>query len=132
MADAVATQVLHESASDLVVKLTNISDGTGESGVTKVDVSALTPACTDLRLEEIIYSTVGMAVELLWDASSAVFAWGLPQDRSGRVNFRHMGMAGFLPNNGGAGKTGDLKLSTIGATSGDTYSIILVLAKIGA
>ena len=41
MADAVTSQTLAEGDKIAVVKLTNISDGTGESSVKKIDVSAL-------------------------------------------------------------------------------------------
>ena len=42
MADAVATQTLFDGTKRVVQKFTNISDGSGESAVKKVDVSALT------------------------------------------------------------------------------------------
>ena len=41
MADAVASQTIVDDNRRAVIKLTNISDGTGESAVTKVDVSGL-------------------------------------------------------------------------------------------
>ena len=43
MADAVTSQTIGDNvgAKNILVKLTNISDGSGESAVTKVDVSAL-------------------------------------------------------------------------------------------
>ena len=44
MADAVTSQTLADGDKIAVIKLTNISDGTGESSVAKVDVSALTSA----------------------------------------------------------------------------------------
>ena len=40
MADAVTSQTLVDNDKTLVMKFTNISDGTGESAVKKVDVSA--------------------------------------------------------------------------------------------
>ena len=43
MADAVSTQVLLDGERQYIAKFTNISDGTGESKVTKIDVSALAP-----------------------------------------------------------------------------------------
>ena len=39
MADAVTSQTLIDGPAHTVMKFTNISDGTGESAVTKVDVS---------------------------------------------------------------------------------------------
>ena len=44
MADAVTSQTLSDGGTTAVVKLTNISDGSGESSVAKVDVSGLTSA----------------------------------------------------------------------------------------
>ena len=43
MADAVTSQtILDDGGKNLIMKFTNISDGTGESAVAKIDVSALT------------------------------------------------------------------------------------------
>ena len=41
MADAVPSQTIQDGDRIAVMKFTNISDGTGESAVNKVDVSAL-------------------------------------------------------------------------------------------
>ena len=41
MADAVTSQTIIDTDKRAVIKLTNISDGTGESSVKKVDVSTL-------------------------------------------------------------------------------------------
>ena len=41
MADAVTSQTLEDGPTHVAMKFTNVSDGTGESAVTKVDVSAL-------------------------------------------------------------------------------------------
>jgi hypothetical protein len=130
MADAVTTQILHESPSDLVVKFTNISDGTGEADVNKVDVSALTPAASRVILDEIIFATDGMAVRIEWDATTDVPAFLVPANQNGRLNFCNMGMASGIPNDAGSGITGDVFFTTVGHTSGDTYVIILVFRKI--
>ena len=42
MADTVTSQTIQDGERKAVLKFTNISDGSGESAVTKVDVSALT------------------------------------------------------------------------------------------
>ena len=41
MADAVTSQTIQDGERKAVLKFTNASDGTGESAVKKVDVSAL-------------------------------------------------------------------------------------------
>ena len=48
MADAVTTQVLQDGERLYIAKFTNISDGTGEAKVTKVDVSGLSPSSQGL------------------------------------------------------------------------------------
>ena len=40
MADAVTSQTIIDGERNCVMKFTNVSDGTGESAVAKVDVSA--------------------------------------------------------------------------------------------
>lgn len=126
MADTVTSTTLVDAGRSVVVQLTNESDGTGESAITKLDASALAGTPTDLVIEEIIYATQGMAVKLLWDADTDVLAWTLPTDDSGHVDFR---CVGGLHNNSGAGKTGDIKLTTVGHTSGDSYNIVLKCKK---
>ena len=41
MADAVTSQTIQDGARHVVMSFTNVSDGTGEAAVKKVDVSAL-------------------------------------------------------------------------------------------
>ena len=58
MADAVTSQTLVDGNQIAVLKFTNISDGSGESAVKKVDVSALATnvrgeACTRATIEKI-------------------------------------------------------------------------------
>lgn len=128
MADAVTTQIMFESATELVAKFTNVSDGTGEAAVTKVDVSALTPAAVEVDILKLIYSTDGMAVRILWDATADELAWTVPQNQWGEIDFTK-NFPGGLRNNAGAGKTGDIQFTTVGHTLGDSYSIVLVLKK---
>lgn len=129
-ADAVTTQILHENKSNLTVKFTNVSGGDGESAVTKVDVSALTPtsSAAEVDILGIWYSTDGMAVQILWDADADVVAWLLPTNQSDYLDFTTV-PPGCIRNNASTGKTGDIKFTTVGHTAGDTYSIILYLKK---
>jgi hypothetical protein len=107
-----------------------VSDGTGETAVLKVDVSALNPsqfgkACDGVTLDRIHASINGMSVSLLWDADTDVPAVILAP---GMYTFDH-GKRIQIPNNAGAGKTGDILFTTIGASAGDTYSIVLEMVK---
>ena len=132
MADAVTSNTIEDGPRTAIIALTNVSDGSGESAVTKIDVSALSAdpaskkACSDVQIECIWYSTIGMGVELLFDATTNVLAWELPADYSDTVDFSDF--VG-IPNNAGSGKTGDIKLTTVGHSSGDSYSIILKVKK---
>ena len=128
MADAVSTQVLFESAGEYVAKFTNISDGTGESAVAKVDVSALSPAAAEVDILKIYYATDGMAVRILFDADTDTVGWLVPQNQHGVFNFTKM-PPGMIRNNSGSGKTGDVLFTTVGHSSGDTYTIILHCRK---
>lgn len=129
MADAVSTQILHESASSLTVVFTNISDGTGEADVNKIDVSALTPAASGVQIEAISWATDGMAVRIEWDATTDTLAFLVPTNNCGSIDFRKT-MTGRLISNAGAGATGDVFFTTVGHTSGDTYWIMMELRKI--
>ena len=58
MADAVTSQTIVDGAKTAVLKFTNVSDGSGESAVKKVDVSALASTqdgqtCTGATIEKI-------------------------------------------------------------------------------
>ena len=91
MADAVATQTIQDNGSTAIFRFTNTSDGTGESAVTKIDVSALAAdpvtgaACTKVSIEKIQYTTVGMGVKIFFDATSDVLAWQLKPMTLGRL-----------------------------------------------
>ena len=86
MADAVATQTIQDDGNTAIFRFSNVSDGSGESAVTKIDVSALAvdpmtgAACTKVSIQKIYYSTIGMGVKIFFDASSDVLAWQLNAD----------------------------------------------------
>jgi len=131
MADAVTSQTIHDGDRKVVMKFTNISDGTGESAVAKVDVSALSAlpdgtACSGVTIEEIWWQCIGMKVSLFWDATSNVIIMQLGENQSGHHDYREFG---GLTNNSGSGKTGDILFTTVGHSSADTYSIILSMRK---
>jgi hypothetical protein len=126
MSDAVTSQTLFDGSKKTIIKLTNISDGTGESAVVKVDVSALVNTPTKVKITKIWYATNGMAVQMLWDATANVLAFALGADQVGCLDFTSFG---GIVNNAGTGVTGDLLFTTVGHSSGDSYSIILELSK---
>lgn len=131
MADAVTSQTIQDGERTAILKFTNVSDGTGESAVKKVDVSALTKnsagqTCTSVSVARIYWATVGMSVKLEFDASTNVLLLGLPADSTGDEFYD---LFSGIPNNAGSGVTGDIDFTTTAHSSGDSYSIILVLNK---
>ena len=83
-------------------------------------------ACTSVSISRIYWACRGMGVDLLFDATSNVLLTGLPADSTGD---EYYDLFSGIPNNAGSGKTGDILFTTVGHSSGDTYSIILVLNK---
>ena len=132
MADAVATQTIQDGARKAIFRFTNVSDGSGEAAVKKIDVSALTTdpvsgaSCSKVTIEKIWYTTIGMGVKIFFDASSDVLAWQLNADFSDTLDFTDFT---GIPNNAGSGVTGDVQFTTVGHSSGDVYNIVLQVRK---
>ena len=130
MADAVTTQILVDGTQRAVFKFTNISDSTGETAVVKIDVSALAPfqgePCTGVSIQKLDVVTVGMGLDMLWDATTDALALSFGSDDFVSLDFSRFG---GITNNAGAGKTGDLVFTTVGAASGDRYTVVLEVLK---
>ena len=132
MADAVTSQTIIDGERNCIMKFTNVSDGTGESAVAKVDVSALAAnaagvSCSEVRVMRVSHAIVGMSVQLFLNASSNVLLIELAESSNGHIDFKDFG---GIPNNAGSGKNGDILFTTKGHSSGDTYSIILEMVKV--
>lgn len=132
MADAVTSQTIIDGERNCVMKFTNVSDGTGESAVAKVDVSALASnaagvACSEVRVLRVSHAIVGMSVQLFLNATSNVLLVELAESSNGHMDFKDFG---GRPNNAGSGKNGDILFTTKGHSSGDTYSITLEMVKV--
>jgi len=127
MADTVTTQTISDTSGvKYVAKLTNISDGTGESLVTKVDASALTFMTEDgnRKIAKIWWSVNTTnnksAVELIW--AGATNATALVLSGQGYWDLR---TAGNEITNNATTPTGDVLLSTRDFVVGDSYTIIV-------
>lgn len=129
MADAVTTTTLHNSPRRLVIQITNLSDGTGESGVTKVDKSTFTglnglePG--SLVIERIHGDVSGMEVKLYCDRTTDLTIAQIGQ--TGKVDLDYRRYGGFQTNT--AGDTGDILLTTTGHSAGDSYDLIISMRK---
>ena len=130
MADTVDTQVLFNGLNQYAVRIQNRSDGTGESGVIKVDKSTLTGPIVGvepgrLALEEIRWAVQGFAsIRLDWDHTTDDELMTL--SGNGYEDFRASGRV-VDPNTSGG--TGDVLLTTNSNASGNTYDITMYFRK---
>ena len=118
MADAVTSQTLYDAVGSkhAIMKFTNISDGSGEASVKKVDVSALSG---------------GMRVDIEWAATTNVKSLVLGGSAAagnvqGHLNFSEFG---GIKNTEASGYDGDVDLTTSGHTNLDHYTIVMKLKK---
>ena len=128
MADTVTTQTIADTSGvKFVAKLTNFSDGTGETLVKKVDASELTFMTEDgNRTISKLYWSINTSdsksgVELIWDGSTnatAVFLSG--------QGFWDLRTDGNEISNNASTPTGDVLLSTKNFANGDNYTILVV------
>ena len=114
-----------------IMKFTNISDGTGESLVTKVNVANLAAsgagkACNGVIVNKITSVCHGLEVRMYWDATTDVPFFLATVNTNYENDFSDIG---GITNNSGAGKTGNILFSTSDATSGDTYTVVLEMIK---
>ena len=136
MVDVVTSQTLVDTTgTKTVMKFTNISDGSGETLVTKMDSSALTFMTEDAtkKVAKIWWSintTNGKSgVELLWAGSGTSSANATIGFFSGTGYHDYFTAGNSIPNNAtltaNTSPAGDVLLSTKGFVSGDNYTIIL-------
>ena len=136
MADVVTSQtIVDTSGTKTVMKFTNISDGSGETLVTKMDASALTFMTEDAnrtlaKIYWAINTTNGKSgVEISWAGSGTSGADATIGFFSG-TGFHDYFIAGnSIPNNAtltaNTSPAGDILFSTKGFVAGDNYTIIL-------
>lgn len=132
MADTVTSQTLKDHAKGYAIKLTNVSDGTGETNVTKVDASALIAANADgterLTITKLFWSiasgtssTMSPRVTLTWGGGTPATIVTLTGS-----GFWDLTTAGQAPLTNNAGTpTGDILLSTAGFTANAAYTLII-------
>jgi hypothetical protein len=133
MANSFTTQVLHEGARNVVIKLVGVLDTSDLALTTAVDVSLLNcagtrPTPTQVRIDTLEYDVSDqLCVQLYWDATADVVAAAL----SGRGEYYGKKFSG-LQNNAGAGKTGNVLIKTTGWAAGtQVFTLILEMVKQG-
>jgi hypothetical protein len=131
MADTVTSQTLFDGERVAIMKFTNISDGTGETAVTKVNVSSLASsgagkACTGVIVNKITSLCHGMEVRMFWDATTDVPFFLTTVNTNFENDFLKIG---GITNNSGTGKNGNILFTTSDASAGDTYTVVLEMVK---
>jgi hypothetical protein len=133
LADTVAVNYLENGPRCWAVQCTNISDGTGETAVVKVDGTSAGPLGVNiagmityptihLKITEIEFQVVNMSLQILWNASVPLLAVALgPGAR--KLNFRRDG--GLSIPSGLGGANGQILFTTYGQLVGALYTVIL-------
>lgn len=99
----------------------NASDGTGEAAVAKVTAAGLNGAPTKLKITKMRWAVQGMAVSVLFDATTddrvAILTgegqWDADKD------------GGPITDPWSTGHTGNILFTTTGASLGDGYTIMI-------
>lgn len=133
MADLVTSQILENGARAFAAKFTNLSDGTGEAGVTKIDGSATGPYGVNIggivfypgvhiKIREVIYDIRAMGVRIQWDATGVLDALILGDGKDSQKFDRLGGI--YIPV-GTVGATGKILFTTVGAAANSSYTITI-------
>lgn len=114
-------QTIRDGGRNLIIKVT----GTGTETNTKiVDVTTLNPPCTKLRLLSASFNLATNAeMDLLWEATANVVIVTLFGSNDTEMDFEDT--AG-IPNNAGAGITGNVLLNSASTTN---YTLYLEFIK---
>ena len=125
MANAFTSQTLQDGESRVVMLFTGTLDTANESATAKVDVSALAPAPTKVKVDKIHFTVSdGLTLIMAWDATTDVRFAAL--SGSGCLDATCFG---GLHNNAGAGITGDVMFSTLGWAGVMSYTVVLEMTK---
>lgn len=136
MADAVTSALVHNGQNWWSYSFTSLSDGTGETGVVKVDGSATGPLGVvfagqtlypgpHIKIREIEYDVKGMALQIVWDATVSQNA--LVLGGFGKIKYDMVGGLAAVGPTGVllAGATGKIRFTTLGAMPNSGYTVFL-------
>ena len=119
MADAVATAVLVKSNHKSGFVFSSKSDGTGESAVTKIDISTLPGAPSRVKLTRLSWAiSEGMGVSIAFDRTVG----GDPVVHLNGRGFLSAAQMGPIEDKG-TGLTGDVKFTTYGHAANKGYTV---------
>lgn len=128
MADTVTTRILANGARNLVMRFTNLSDGTGESAVAKVDASdtaygykGVAPGVY-LKIKGVNWVVRSGGLRVLWDATTDEDA--LILNGEGKQKFNPLIKCPAI-----TGATGILRFTTVGFALNSAYDVTLHMIK---
>lgn len=134
MANTITNSNIFKGTRQVVKYFTLSSDGTNETNTILYDSDLDAPSGATDTLDSSILEIQAFAnvastarVYLSWDATTKVVALGIPVTSGPwMTSFRKHG---GLQNQGGAGKTGDILITTTGLASGDVITIVLTVRR---
>ena len=130
MANSSTEITLLDGDRNIVVLANGVLDTSNLAARTIIDVSALVPAATGVRIDKVTYSISSqLSMQIVWDATADVVALTL----AGYGHFKFKHSAGLLqPTPPAAGSTGDIQILSTGWASGtQTYSLLIEAVKLG-
>lgn len=145
MANVFTYQVLKDTTEHTVVKLTGSFDGSGqEANSARIQANTLYGALNANTVPGLLVSGgtalpfYGLSVFRVWYdcmvTGDVQLYWKANTDTpimylNGNGEYDGAGNWVTIPNNGGAGATGDIGIATRGMVSGDSYTIVMELRK---
>ncbi len=125
MSVAATTQIIEQGPRNLIMNLSGLGDGNGnENKVIKVDVSALSPPCSRVKIMRMNGVIEYGVVDLYWDALVPLKFASL----TGQVDLDYT-FGGGLNNPKPNGWTGDVLLSTDAFELNSAYTLRIEMVK---
>lgn len=125
MADTVAVIKLRDTADQAAYLLCNASDGTGETNIQKIDISAIAMAAGRVRIKKLRWACDGMQAIVKFNHTT-------PDTAIICAGFGEIAEVKDAPiyDPASAGGTGDIQITTAGQSAGDGYTIYIEIAKV--
>ena len=131
MANTITTTTILDTQDRTIVKLDISGDGSGqETNTTIYDPADYTNSTVYTKLIRVWQSwsdLLGGTVRLNWDATAIKVLLSFSGGDS--INFLDFSSFGGIINNGGAGQTGKILLTTTGLTATSVLTLILDIGK---
>lgn len=129
MANTIARTIIEDGDRNAVVLFTILGDGSGdETAALVLDYSALSPEPGAYNVSFIYGDTLGCGGTLKFDADTDAPFQTLAADAWTRARYQEFGGIPYMKVSG-AGRTGDIVLSTQGLATGNSCSIVVGIKK---